>query len=442
VFIVYGLFRRIERAEAQKHNELEYQAFHDGLTGLKNRNYLQSKGAELFSKQKKCSCLLININGMKLINDIYSHHYGDDFMCRFAKRLFEMSPNGSEVIRLNGDEFLVVVSFHDFPEKSIAELKKSLEKSITIQDIVINFTISIGVAHYPKDTNDIDQLVSYADMALHAAKQDKGTIVHFDNLIKDSFIRRALIEKHIPQAINQQEIKLVYQPQIRYPDQLYGVEVLVRWSSPELGFVSPPELIGVAEASGLMPRVGEFIIDQACKEISELKKRIPISFQLSLNISAKQFMHEGFIAYLLNAVTQHQLSAKDITLELTESIFVHDIKQLVHTLHLLKAEGFKISMDDFGTGFSSLSMLRKIPLNEIKIDKSFVDDVTTDESAEYVTKTILLIANQLGYEAVIAEGAETVEQVDKLVGQGCSLFQGYYFSKPVDIQQLECYIGA
>jgi EAL domain-containing protein (putative c-di-GMP-specific phosphodiesterase class I) len=114
----------------------------------------------------------------------------------------------------------------------------------------------------------------------------------------------------------------------------------------------------------------------------------------------------------------------------------------VHTLHLLKAEGFKISMDDFGTGFSSLSMLRKIPLNEIKIDKSFVDDVTTDESAEYVTKTILLIANQLGYEAVIAEGAETVEQVDKLVGQGCSLFQGYYFSKPVDIQQLECYIGA
>lgn len=439
--VLLTLFRKIEETENQKRKELEFTAHHDSLTGLNNRNFLIQNAQRIIDHYKSFYFLLIDIDGLKLVNDIHGHAFGDDFLRIFAERLATLASKRGEAIRLSGDEFLFITDLGFNPAQTVEAFKQELEAPISVNDIQINFTISLGIARYPMDGKRLSKLISSADMALHEAKQsEKGLVVFFDKAIEEGFRRRALIEKSIPQAIRQNQFSLVYQPQIRYPDTLYGVEALIRWHSPELGFVSPVEFIPVAESSGLMPQLGETIIEKACEEISRVKKKTQCRFQLSLNISAKQFLHPDFSQHLMATIERYKLTPKEITLELTESIFVHDMATLISKLDQLKAVGFKISMDDFGTGFSSLSMLRKIPLNEIKIDKSFVDDITTERSAEYVAKTIILIGKQLEYEVVLAEGAETVEQVALLVEQGCNTFQGYYFSKPLPVEQLESYI--
>lgn len=438
--VVLSLFRRMEDTENVKREALELAAHCDSLTGLNNRNFLINNTQLIIDHYRSFYFILIDIDGLKLINDIYGHAFGDDFLRVFARRLSSLTEIQGEKLRLSGDEFLLIADLGPQPEQKVAQVKKNLEQPITINDIKVNFTVSIGVAQHPISSNKLSPLISRADMALHEAKTEKGRTVFFDNTIEARFIRRALIEKHIPDAISNGEFTLHYQPQIRYPNGLFGVEALVRWQSPVLGFVSPMEFIPVAESSGLMPQLGEYIIEQACEEICRVKTKTQSNFQLSLNISAKQFLHPGFSEHLLRISGSQGFKACMITLELTESIFVHDIKQLTLILDQLRSEGYKISMDDFGTGFSSLSMLRNIPLNEIKIDKTFVDDITTDPSAEYVAKTIILIGQQLNYDVIVAEGTETAEQVALLAEQGCPVFQGYYFSKPLPAAQLEVFV--
>lgn len=438
--VLLTLFRKIEETESQKRKELEFTAHHDRLSGLYNRNFLIENAQRIIDHYKSFYFLLIDIDGLKLVNDIHGHAFGDEFLRIFANRLKILAAKRGEAIRLSGDEFLLICDLNDQPEAMLKSFKHELEQAITVNGIQINFTISIGAAHYPCDGEKLSQLIRSADMALHHAKAEQGNIVFFNQEIEKGFIHRALIEKNIPSAISQNEFTLVYQPQIKHPDTLYGVEALLRWHSPELGFVSPVEFIPVAESSGLMPLLGKTIIEKACKEIIQIRRVTRCRFQLSLNISAKQFLYPDFSTHLMHTIKEFGLTPEEITLELTESIFIHDMTLLISTLDQLKAEGFKISMDDFGTGFSSLSMLRKIPLNEIKIDKTFVDDITTDHSAEYVAKTIILIGQQLGYEVVLAEGTETAEQVEMLVEQGCEIFQGYYFSKPLTPEQLVEYM--
>lgn len=438
--VLLTLFRKIEETENQKRKELEFTAHHDSLSGLNNRNFLIKNAQRIIDHYQSFYFLLIDIDGLKLVNDIHGHAFGDDFLQVFSQRLAQLAAKRGEAIRLSGDEFLLVTDLGCQPREMVTDFKQQLEQPITVNGIQINFTISIGIARYPIDGEQLSKLISSADMALHQAKAEKGRVIFFDKEIEQGFIRRALIEKNIPLAIQKNEFTLVYQPQIQYPNTLYGVEALLRWHNPELGFVSPVEFIPVAESSGLMPILGESLIEKACQEISLIREKIGCCFQLSLNISAKQFLYPGFIQHLMCTVKNFNLLPQTITLELTESIFVHDMTLLVSTLDQLKSEGFKISMDDFGTGFSSLSMLRKIPLDEIKIDKSFVDDITTDHSAEYIATTIILIGKQLNYEIVLAEGVETEEQVALLFKQGCQIFQGYYFSRPLPPDQLVNYI--
>lgn len=438
--VLFLLFRKIEAIESRKRMELEFAAHHDSLTGLKNRNFLIKNAKKIIDHYKSFHFMLIDIDSLKLVNDIHGQAFGDDFLKAFSERLLNLTAAQGEAIRLSGDEFLIITDLGSKAEAMTEGFKQQLENPIEIKGIQINFTVSLGVARYPMDGERLSKLISSADMALHKAKTERGSAVFFDTKIEQEFVRRALIEKNIPLAIQNNEFMLVYQPQIKYPDTLYGVEALIRWNSPVLGQVSPVEFIPVAETSGLMPQLGEFITERACRDIHQIKEKTASHFQLSLNISAKQFLYPGFYKHLMETVERFQLSPQKITLELTESIFVHDMTLLLSTLNQLKSEGFKISMDDFGTGFSSLSMLRKIPLDEIKIDKSFVDDITKEHSAEYVAKTIIMIGKQLNYEVILAEGAETREQVSLLVKQGCQIFQGYYFSRPLDVAQLEDYI--
>lgn len=438
VGLLLFLFRRLDESEQQKKQDLEHQAKHDSLTELPNRRFLQQNAKELLGGKKPLQIMLFSIDDLKAIEDIYGYSIAEDFLCTFVGRA--LCEKQHKLIQLGSNEFLLISnSSSEQRLTEISKLKDYLQQSITCHGILINFTLSMGVAKYPSDEQDIHALIRFADMAHQESRKERNRITVFTPKIEAAFIRRLMIEKQIRPAISSGEFTIMYQPQIRYPHKIYGVEALVRWHNHQLGFVSPAEFIPIAEASALMPLLGEHIIEQTCQEMSEFIRHQKTQFQLSLNISAKQFMHEGFVPHLMRHIQMNNLNPERITLELTESIFIHDLNYLINVLQELRQKGFKISMDDFGTGFSSLSMLRRIPLDEIKIDKSFVDEITQDQSAEYVAKTIILIAKELNYKVLLAEGTESKEQVEILQHHGCNTFQGYYFSKPLTVDQLGVY---
>ena len=430
------MFRQLERSEEQKQQKLIYQASHDSLTGLPNRRHLLGHIRKQHNGQP-IHYVLFCIDNLKTIVDTYGYTLAEDFICRFAQRLKVQEPEPQYwITQLANNEFLLVCKVIRNTSELLA-LKQRLEQSLICKGVRINFTVSIGVSRYPQDAKEPEALIRYADMALQESRHERGRVTFFTRDTEAAYIRKLQIENKIPQAISKGEFSILLQPQIAYPDALHGVEVLARWHNDKLGTISPAEFVSIAEHSGLMPALGEHIIERACYELSELRQRTGFKLRASLNISAKQFMHDNFMPHLMATMTQYGLPAHDITLELTESIFIHDVHYLGNLLQQLRTEGFKISMDDFGTGFSSLSMLRKIPLNELKIDKSFVDDITEDKSAEHVIQTIILISNQLQYDCIIAEGTETQQQVDLLLALGCHLFQGYFFAKPMTAAQLE-----
>lgn len=440
IIVIWRLFKYIDDSEKIKHAELEYKATHDELTQLPNRYYLINKTDEWIKKYSNFNLIFIDIDNFKSINDSYGHKIGDLVLKEITNKISKSLKKEDLLIRQGGDEFIVFTTEIDDIESYSNNLLNNIKEIFNLNNKQLKITASFGVARYPNDSENIDDLITCSDMALYEAKKLKNTYVIFTEDVKNTLLENIYIEKELKTALENDEFYLVYQPQINYDNSINGVETLIRWNNKKLGFVPPDKFIPIVESSGMMPTLGDFIIKTALKEIKQLQTKISFNFQLSINISVKQFLEKDFYTTLIEKVEESGLKSNNITLEVTESIFIDNLDYMVKLLQKLRDLGFKISMDDFGTGYSSLSMLRKIPINELKIDKSFVDDITTDKSAEHMIKTIISIGKILNYEIVLAEGVEEREQVDLLHKFGCNTYQGYYYSKPLKLDELEKFI--
>ncbi|WP_067177277.1 EAL domain-containing protein [Sulfurospirillum sp. UCH001] len=436
--VFFFLFRLIAKAEEKRRRDLIEQATHDQLTALPNRSYLHQnihnwayKGAPSFS------IFYVDMDHFKNINDSFGHQFGDYVLVEITRRLRALTPPRSLIIRYGGDEFVLVTHLHERKEllSFATRLIDALSRPYNVNDLHFNIGASMGIALYPEHGESLDMLLRASDIALYESKKIKNSAHIFASEMQEGFLKNVRIEQELRKAINQHELFMVYQPQIDTEGCVYGVEALLRWNSPTLGNVPPNHFIPLAEASGLMPKIGRFIIETACSEIKALHLELAHSFQISINISVRQFMDPGFLEHLLSSVEKTQMHRLSITLEVTENLFIEDMHYILPLLKQIRELGIQISMDDFGTGYSSLSMLRKLPIDELKIDKSFVDEICSDEASVKMVQNIIAIGKNFDMH-ILAEGVETKEQKEILTTFGCDRFQGYYFSKPLPKEEL------
>ena len=440
--LLFFLIRTISQADRSRRAELLFEATHDQLTGLPNRNYLRQYKAKLLGTVTNgCYLLFLDLDNFKTINDSFGHELGDTVLKEVSRRIKAQAGNSAAIVRHGGDEFLIFLP--DTSEQAAMQLASELIKQLSspyqVEKLRFVLGASIGIAHYPDHANQLDDLVRAADIAMYEAKKTKNNIYLYSKPLDARYQRRFAIEQRLRTAIEQQHLFMVYQPQIDREGQLYGVEALVRWQDPVDGFIPPDQFIPVAESSGQMPLLGQFILQQAFAEISKVQQQLERRFQLSLNISIRQLLHSDFLPQLVAQIQQHQLVAEQITLELTESILIEDHDHVCQLLGSIKQLGCKISMDDFGTGYSSLSMLRTLPVDELKIDKSFVDCMRDDETCRNMTASIIAIGQRMKL-LTIAEGVEHGHERDLLLQMGCELYQGYFFAKPMPAEQLLGYL--
>lgn len=439
--VMFLLFRSIHKNEEQKQKSLFYQATHDSLTNLYNRHFLSTHFSNLESF-KPFTLLFIDIDNFKAINDAYGHTCGDQVLKEIASRISFFKKEESFLVRHSGDEFLLITDEINKTEIEIlaTNIIEKLGKPYLIDQYQFIIGASIGISQYPVNGDTFDDIKRYADFAMYEAKNEKNTFKFFEDSIKEKYLRRLAIEQELRSAIDRNEIYMMYQPQVDNKNRLYGVEALVRWENKKLGLISPDEFISIAESTGQMISIGKHIIKTTLYEIQEIQQEIKdSSFQTSINISVKQFMKIDFIEELFSLIQESKINKLLITLEITESIFIDDFDYILTLLKALKDKNIKLSLDDFGTGYSSLSMLKKLPIDELKIDKAFVDDILSDEDSKNMAQSIISIGKQFNM-TVLAEGIEKVEQKELLNQMGCDLYQGYYFSKPIRKDALKSFV--
>ena len=446
-FVAVGffvLFRIIAKADAKRSADLIFQATHDPLTTLPNRSYLQKNITKwLFEDAPSFSILYVDMDHFKNINDSFGHQYGDTLLVELSKRLQTVVPEDSIIIRHGGDEFVIFTHLtHDQALLDLANLIiETVSKPYYVDNLTLNVGASIGIAKYPEHGKTLDMLLRASDIAMYESKKIKNNAHIFADAMQVGYLRNISIELELKKALEQNELFMVYQPQIDQDGHMYGVESLARWNNASLGMVPPDQFIAVAEKSGQMGKIGRFIITRTLHDIKEVQTVLGVVFQTSINISVRQFMEVGFLEHLLHEITESQMSNIAITIEVTENLLIEDIDYILPLLHDIKKADIQISMDDFGTGYSSLSMLKKLPIDELKIDKSFIDTIVEDETTQKMVHNIIAIGKNFNMQ-VVAEGVETKEQRALLHSFGCDRFQGYYFAKPLIKEDLIAFFKA
>lgn len=440
--------------ELKRHDyeqKLRTLAYSDSLTGLANRAKLQ---IELSSKLNQCkegkqfgSVLLIDLDHFKNINDGLSYEVGDKVLQKVAERLKQLLGQQDIIARLGGDEFAILLASTFPTEASSVEhafscakkLMKLFESPVQVEQRRLNLGLSIGVASFPDPTSDIDVL-RRADMALYEAKfRGRNTIKKYQKSLFTKTNTELAIAEGLQAAIKNNEFELVYQPQVNQKKVCVAAEALLRWNNKSLGHVSPVDFIPVAEQCGQIYAMGQWVLHQTCMTIKELLQSNPnLSIRIAINVSTWQFSRQDYISDLMNTLQQYSVHPKYITLELTESGIFFDLNEAIKKFKTLQALGFHISLDDFGTGYSSLSHLKELPLNEIKIDRSFIKDIEV-KSNELLVKSIISIAHTLSLTTV-SEGVEEMGQFDKLNSLNCELYQGYLFYKPIPKEKFKAEI--
>ena len=432
-FIIYRLFKHIAKSDKAKKDELLFQVLHDDLTKLPNRTYLYNNIDKWIKKlSHQFDVLLIDLDNFKNINDSFGHKVGDQILIDVADRLRSFFGENNLVVRQGGDEFIILMQCKDISnkEKIMEDVISLLSKPYTVRMMEFTIGASIGTARFIKDAQDLDVLLSLVEIAMYEAKKKKNSYCVFSPEMESKNILKVDMELELRNAVKNNELWMVYQPQITSDGKIHGVEALVRWKNEKLGFVPPDQFISVAEDTGLMPEIGAFIIQTALNEIQSLQEQLNSSFQLSINISVRQLIEVNFLHKLIEWIEESTLEKTCVTLEVTESLFIEDIDFILDLLQEVKAHGIGLSLDDFGTGYSSLSMLRKLPINELKIDKSFVDEILNIDEDRAMVESIITMGKNLSMQT-LAEGVETKEQADMLRDFGCDIFQGYYFAKPL-----------
>jgi len=418
---------------------IEFLAHHDPLTGLPNRVLLRDRfeQAKAIANREKTNVALmfLDLDHFKQINDSFGHEVGDQLLIQVVKRLQDCIRDVDTICRLGGDEFIVVLSnIADIDDISrIAQtMLDSVSKPIEIDNQPFHTSASIGIAVFPDDGGDFDSLLKSADTAMYQAK-DSGRDVYRFFTAKMNFdaVARLRLHTQLRTALQRQEFQLHYQPQIDLGNgSVIGIEALLRWHHPEQGTMSPADFIPAAEASGLIIPIGEWVLQEACKQARIWHESGQPAFRVAVNLSALQFKRGNILDSVRNALEESGLPPNMMELELTESILLQDMDTALKTIRNLKALGVQLSIDDFGTGYSSLSYLKQLHVDKLKIDQSFVRDIVTDIDDLAIVRAIIQLGKTLQLR-VVAEGVESVEQVHALKQNGCDEAQGYYFCRPL-----------
>ena len=426
---------------AARERRLLERALRDGLTGLLNRNGLHDEAQALLSQSdasRPCAMMFVDLDGFKQVNDAMGHHTGDELLRAVAGRLRQAVPGDALVARPGGDEFVVMMPGPaESAEHLAGVLCKALAERFQLGDQPVHVGASIGIAMFPADGDSLVDLMRRADLAMYAAKSGgRGVWRRFTTSLEDRVAERAWIARDLRDALDQGQLTVHYQPRVdALSGTLSSVEALVRWPHPQRGMVPPNRFIPVAEDSGLVERLGVFVLERAMTQLQQWRRSGVMVPRIAVNVSAKQLQDDSFTGTVLPQLVAHGLAPTDLELEITESLFVGDASQVSTLLAPLRAAGVSVAMDDFGTGYSSLAALHSLPFDVLKIDQSFVAALGSDRSVDAVVRSVMLLARELG-KHVVAEGIETEVQRDRLVALGCDEFQGYLFARPLPAEAL------
>ncbi len=437
-----------ERREAQA--RVHQLAYYDQLTGLPNRSLFVKDATQLLESAHAQggagAAILMDLDNFKTINDNWGHRCGDAVLKEVAQRLRGRLPPEHLVARLHADEFIVLLPGLGRDEDEAAQLAQSQCRSLLrVLTAPVQFgerehytSASMGIAVFGREALTLDELLSRADSAMELAKQDgRNTFKFFDEGLRSQLAERAMLEAALRQAVQRDELTLLYQPQIDASGTLIGAEALCRWTHAEHGPVPPAVFIMLAENNGSIYALGEWVLRTACRTLASWKIGTPLgAAAMAVNVSARQFHHPDFVTQVLDAVQSAGAEPTRLKLELTESVVAHDLDSIVTKMRALKALGVRFSLDDFGTGYSSLSYLKRLPLDQLKIDQSFVRDLLANPNDAAIVRTVIALGDSMGL-SVVAEGVETAEQRDMLHAAGCRIFQGYLFSRPLTADALQ-----
>jgi diguanylate cyclase (GGDEF)-like protein/PAS domain S-box-containing protein len=434
--------------EKNAEERIHFYAFNDPLTELPNRRSFEQHCLRRFQavRSEPCALLLIDLDQFKLINDARGHHFGDALLIEIAQRLALSLPPGAFLARFSGDEFVALLhGFGNSPSKlmEIAEaIRLDIKRPFFQWGHQYFPAASLGV-YIAADCNTSSQdLLKRANIALHQAKETgRDRVALFDPVMETAALHRASMETDLHRALDQRELRVFYQLQVDAEGDALGAEVLLRWQHPERGMVSPGEFIPIAEETGLIVPMGEWVMRNACAQLKHWQAHEATRhMSLSVNVSARQFDKPDFVDQVKQVLSETGVDPTKLKLEITESSLIDGLAGAVHKMGALRALGVNFSLDDFGTGYSSLSYLKNLPLNQLKIDQSFVQNLPDSAQDAMIVRTIIAMAHNLGFE-VIAEGVETLEQRAFLGNHGCLAYQGYFFGRPEPLEAFERALG-
>lgn len=433
--------------EKLQNAELEYMAFYDNLTGLYSRNYFVRLLAEYIREaEEKCSVvsvLIIDIDNFRKVNDGCGIAVGDELVQQFGEFLKGLS-NEENIIacHLNSDVFCMAI-YNPVGKRSVENIHKAIQQRTKGmfrlsggQEIYI--TVSVGVAEYPEAAQNALDLINCAEIVMFKGKDlGKNTIQYFNTPILNDFLQTIEMENKLKEAILNHKFEMFYQPQFYSGNRkLRGVEALIRWQEQPGKYISPAIFIPLAEKNGSIVSIGNWVVEESIRQYAKWNEQYDVDFVMSINISAMQYKRDDFVSNLIDVLEKYHVDPSMIELEITESVLIDDYSSVIEKLKVLKDYGIKISLDDFGTGFSSLSYLKSLPIDTLKIDKSFVDTVLSDTSTRIITESIVNMVKSLGFES-IAEGVEEEQQYQYLHAIGCDAIQGYLLGKPQTAAQIE-----
>lgn len=430
--------------------EIQHLAYYDSLTGLPNRRLLMDRLSQALVTSSRGkgggAILFLDLDHFKTLNDTLGHDVGDLLLKQVSERLTSCVREGDTVARIGGDEFVIMLeglSDSIFEAARQAELicekiLNALNQAYQLNSYEYHSTTSIGATLFSGHEIESDELLKQADIAMYQSKTaGRNAIRFFDPVMQEVINNRALLERELHKAFDNEQFQLHYQLQVNNLGQALGAEALIRWMHPERGMVLPFHFISLAEEIGLILPIGKWVIETACTQLNVWQQsKFTKDIVLSINVSAKQFRQADFVEQIQDAVNRHGINPALLKLELTESLLLDDVEEIIATMTTLREIGVQFSLDDFGTGYSSLMYLKRLPLNQLKIDQSFVRDLITDPSDQAIVHTIIAMAKSLSLD-IIAEGVETEEQLQFLLNKGCTCYQGYLFGRPLPIQQFE-----
>ncbi len=437
--------RLLEEITHRKQQDLYYLAHFDQLTGVPNRllfkDRLQQSLQQAKRRKKLFGLIFVDLDRFKYINDTLGHSLGDELLKIFSHRLTSSVRESDTVARVGGDEFVIIlqnlIEAQD-AEKIASDIIENIRKPILIHDHEIQITASLGVALYPVHDDTVDGMIRKADAAMYEVKKKgRNDYLMYSDVTDDCFIQRNSLEMGLRMALNKNEFSLHYQPQINLAsNEVVGVEALLRWHHSELGLISPAQFIPIAEESGLIIFIGEWVLNEACRQHVEwIRQGLP-PLRIAVNVSAIQFQQSNFFDCVKKAIEGSGIDSSYLELELTESLLMTNPLQTVSTLNKIRSLGIKFAIDDFGTGHSSLGYLTRFPIDKLKIDQSFIRNIQGVPVNEAIVKAIIALGSSLGLE-IIAEGVETMDELNCIKNYNCQEVQGYYFSRPIPADEFK-----